>query len=516
MGAVYAGVDLTSGTRVAVKLMLSPDLTFSRSQLVRFEREARAASSVETSHIVKVLDFGTDAELGAPFMVLEYLTGSDVDRAVKTHGPLPIQSALRIVAQAAVGIARAHDRGIIHRDIKSANLYLHEPRAGALEVKVLDFGIAKVLLDDVEGQGPEVLTRTGAILGSPLYMSPEQAQGLKGVDHRTDIWSLGIVLYEALSARTPFSGSESMAQLMLKIISCRPEPVNAICPWVPDEVNRIVGRCLRHDPEERYPSARALAAAVGEFLGKNDFSLKAEDVRSLDDTERLPVAPAPVENTLSLLPAPLQSPPTERATAPATNTIPAAGTLPVGATADGVAATSAVQKPARRAWIWAAVAVAGVVIAGGVFAAGPPSSAKSEGSAAPPLESPHERSFRLAVGPPGVTVELDGHPLPVVDGAVIIVGHPGNTLRVHLRLGERETVRDVALTDQGPLPASIVAEGSPAIAVTPVVAPSAPAAAPGRPSSRPRAAASAAPSAGVPPEAPRPKSAADKLQQVFE
>ncbi len=513
MGAVYAGVDLTSGARVAVKLMLSPDLSFSRSQLVRFEREARAASSVDTSHIVKVLDFGTDAELGAPFMVLEYLTGSDVDRAVKTHGPLPIPSALRIVAQAAVGIARAHDRGIIHRDIKSANLYLHEPAPGALEVKVLDFGIAKVLLDDVDGQGPEVLTRTGAILGSPLYMSPEQAQGLKGVDHRTDIWSLGIVLYEVLSARTPYSGAESMAQLMLKIISRRPEPVNAVCPWVPHEVNRIVDRCLRHDPEERYPSARALAAAIGEFLGQNDFSLRAEDVRSLDQTERVAVAPAPVANTVSLLPPAEQSPATERATAPATNTISPSGTLPVAATADGVAATSTEQKPARRAWIWAAVA-ASVIIAGGVFAARAPSAEKSQGSAASRPEAP--RSFRLAVGPQGVTAELDGHSLPIVDGAVIIAGHPGNTLRVHLRLGARETVRDVALTDQGPLPASIVAEGSPAIIVTPEVIPSAPASVPNRPSPRPRATPSSAPSAKVSPEAPPPKSAADKLQQVFE
>jgi len=287
MGAVYAATDVTLGTRVAVKLMLNPGLPSDHSLVVRFEREVRAASGLDTEHVVRVLDFGRDPMLGAPFMVLEFLVGSDVQKAVETHGALPPATALRIVGQAALGLAEAHARGIIHRDIKAANLYLHEIGTNGLLVKVLDFGIAKVLFDDAAKAGPGHLTHTGALLGSPRYMSPEQAQALKTTDHRTDIWSLGVVLYQALCGRTPFAGADPV-RLILAICSESPEPVERLAPWILPDAAGVVARCMRHDPDERYPSMRALAAAIAEVLGGPHFALERAGLRRLHEDERRP------------------------------------------------------------------------------------------------------------------------------------------------------------------------------------------------------------------------------------
>jgi eukaryotic-like serine/threonine-protein kinase len=237
-----------------------------------------------------------DAALGAPFMVLELLTGSDVAAELRAHGPLPVGTALRVVAQAALGLHKAHERGVVHRDIKSANLFLCDTGGEEAKLKILDFGIAKVLRDELTEAGPGALTGTGAILGSPRYISPEQVQGLKSVDHRADIWSLGAVLYELLSGQTPYEGAASVGHLvlMLRICSEAPPSLLELAPWVPPEVARIVQGCLRHDPRKRYPTARALASAVAEVLGEDDFRIARSAVRALSAEERAARCAAPL------------------------------------------------------------------------------------------------------------------------------------------------------------------------------------------------------------------------------
>lgn len=295
MGAVYAATDQVTLDRVAVKVLHTAESGLSPGQFARFEREARTASQLDAEYFVRVLDFALDAELGTPFMVLELLSGSDVAAELREHGPFPVGTALRVVAQAAVGLDTAHERGVVHRDIKSANLFLCEAGGAERKVKILDFGIAKVLRDELTDAGPGALTRTGTILGSPRYISPEQVQGLKSIDRRADIWSLGAVLYELLSGRTPYDGEEAVGHLilMLRICSEAPFPLQDLAPWVPAAVGRIVHGCLRHDPRKRYPTTRALASAIAEILGEDDFRIAHSAVRPLTAEERTarPIAP---------------------------------------------------------------------------------------------------------------------------------------------------------------------------------------------------------------------------------
>ncbi|HTN88848.1 MAG TPA: serine/threonine-protein kinase, partial [Sorangium sp.] len=199
MGAVYEAVDVALQRRVAVK-DIAPELAHGRSALGRFEREAKAASAVQTEHIVRVLDAGVDRETGSPFLVMELLRGEDLAELLDRLGPLPPGLALRIVAQACVGLQKAHAAGVLHRDIKPANLFLaRREEGGGIVVKLLDFGVAKIRPVHDPRRDTTGLTRSGHVLGTPRYMSPEQARGIKDVDHRTDLWSLGVVLYRALA-----------------------------------------------------------------------------------------------------------------------------------------------------------------------------------------------------------------------------------------------------------------------------------------------------------------------------
>src|SRR5262245_5329880 len=202
MGAVYEAEHTGTGRRVALKVIMG-QLAKDAVLVARSHRAARAAGQIETQHITQVLDTGFDKESELPFMVMEYLEGEDVQHLLKRTGPVHPDIALRIVAQACLGLQKAHDKNVVHRDIKPANLFLAKRDAGEVIIKLLDFGIAKIKMDQSQETESAGLTKTGNMLGSPLYMSPEQARGAKGIDHRTDIWSLGVVLYQALCGKTP-------------------------------------------------------------------------------------------------------------------------------------------------------------------------------------------------------------------------------------------------------------------------------------------------------------------------
>jgi serine/threonine-protein kinase len=289
MGSVFEAEDTTTGARIALKVM-RPEIAKSTVFMARFEREVRASQAIRTPHIVEVLDAGTDERTGEPFMAMELLEGEDLKQVLRRTGPLHPVVALKIAAQACLGLQAAHEQRIVHRDIKSANLFLARRPGGERIVKLLDFGIAKEKLDREKHAETAGLTRTGNMLGSPLYMSPEQVRGHKSIDHRADLWSLGIVLYESLAGRTPHQDAETLGELIITICSELPRPVQEFSPWVPPSIAALLGGAIRFDPAERFPTAAAMFEAMAPLL-QGDLRISDDMLRPLTQQERAYVAP---------------------------------------------------------------------------------------------------------------------------------------------------------------------------------------------------------------------------------
>ncbi|MCC6558061.1 MAG: serine/threonine protein kinase, partial [Polyangiaceae bacterium] len=238
MGAVYEARHTGTGRRVAVKVILGQ--TLAEAQVARFQREARAVGAVESEHIAQVYDTGFDRASGVPYMVMEFLEGEDVQALLERLGPLPVDLSLRIALQACFGLERAHQAGVIHRDIKPANIFLARKQGGERVAKLLDFGVAKVA---DAGPADSGLTRTGAMLGSPYYMSPEQARNSGVADARSDLWSLGVSLYQCLTGRRPHEvENQGLGDLILSICTTPARWIQEISPWVPPEVAQVVHR----------------------------------------------------------------------------------------------------------------------------------------------------------------------------------------------------------------------------------------------------------------------------------
>jgi serine/threonine-protein kinase len=266
MGSVYEAEQIDTGRRVAVKVLAAAGAAESPSLVARFALEARAAGQLETPHVVRVLDAGVDAALGVPFMAMELLRGGDAQALIVERGALRWDVAVRIAAQACLGLAEAHDAGVVHRDIKSANLFLARGEGDAVTVKIVDFGLAKATFGAGIKPGDQGLTRTGTILGSPLFMAPEQARGARDADARSDIWSMGVVLFHLLTGRVPHDEIDGLGELLITICSEAPPRLRDVAPWVPAEVDAIVDRALRLDPRERFQSAEALLEALFRLL----------------------------------------------------------------------------------------------------------------------------------------------------------------------------------------------------------------------------------------------------------
>ncbi len=258
MGAVFAAQHLILQQRVALKLLLG-ELAESKEASTRFINEARAAAQIQGEHVARVLDIG-QLPSGAPFMVLEYLEGSDLANVLAQRGPLPVQDVADYAIQALDALGQAHAAGIVHRDLKPANLFLTRRHDGASLVKVLDFGISKNL-SPATGQA---VTSTRALLGSPSYMSPEQLRSPRDIDARADIWSMGVILYELLTGRTPFDG-ETLAEVFVSILEKVPPTVRTLRPDVPPGLELAVSRCMMRDPGARFQSVRELAQALSSF-----------------------------------------------------------------------------------------------------------------------------------------------------------------------------------------------------------------------------------------------------------
>lgn len=249
MGLVYRAQHTRLRKTLAIKVLQAG--MRDENALARFQREAESASAIGDAHIVDVSDFGTLPD-GSTYIVMECLDGIDLNRAIESEGPMPVDRACQIGIQLCRALGAAHDIGIVHRDLKPENVFLIERDGDPDFVKVLDFGIAKVT------HAADGLTRDNDFLGTPHYMSPEQCEGL-GLDQRTDIYALGVLLYEMVSGRVPHDADTAMA-ILHKHVYERPTPIDLYVPRVPAGMKRIIARCLAKKPEQRYPSTLELMA----------------------------------------------------------------------------------------------------------------------------------------------------------------------------------------------------------------------------------------------------------------
>lgn len=260
MGEVYEARHVVVGRRFALKL-LHPHLAQGSSAVARFLREARAAGSLENPHIAAVVDFATTSD-GVPFLVMEYLEGLSLGRLLAREGPLPVPRAVSLLLQICRGLEAAHQAGIVHRDLKPDNLFVVKPPDGSELLKILDFGIAK-LVD--EPSAP--LTHSGAVLGTAFYMAPEQARGEKQVDFRVDIYALGVIAFELLSARKPHPGDGYNA-ILAHILTQPPESLNSFRAGLPDGLVQLVEAAMAFDPAQRPSSVADWAESLAAFAGR--------------------------------------------------------------------------------------------------------------------------------------------------------------------------------------------------------------------------------------------------------
>ncbi len=259
VGFVVAANHIELGEKVALKF-LKPEMLARPEVVGRFAHEALAAVRIKSEHVARVFDVGSMRD-GTPFIVMEFLEGRDLFDVIAQDGPQPIRRAVDYVLQACEALADAHACGVVHRDIKPENLFLLQRSEGIELIKVLDFGISKLALTGSPIESKVPLVRTMLPMGSPVYMSPEQIRASKDIDCRTDIWSMGCVLYELLTGRAAFD-APSLTQLSASILEQNPPPPSFGHPEISVELDSIVSRCLEKHPDKRFQNVAELAMAL--------------------------------------------------------------------------------------------------------------------------------------------------------------------------------------------------------------------------------------------------------------
>ncbi|HWL85297.1 MAG TPA: serine/threonine-protein kinase, partial [Polyangiaceae bacterium] len=470
MGEVFEARHLVTGRAVAVKLLYRQLPANEAAASDRFRHEAYAAGNLDAEHIVQVFDAGTDHDTRRRYLVMALLHGESLHAIIKRIGPLPPVLALCIAGQAALGLSKAHAAGVIHRDVKPANIFLCE-EADEIVVKVLDFGIAKVKELDEEGPAEPGVEGDG-IVGSPHYMSPEQAQGLPTLDHRSDVFSLGAVMYRLLSGQTPHPSAQTLVRLMYAICTEAVRPLSEVAPWVPPPMAAVVERAIALPPELRFQSAGEMAHAIAAVVG--DLRIAPSDIAPLSDDERAGLAPSPpslverggLGKGITALPpashrAPFVGPELEVPTWPPS---------PARARPEKVR-TSLSRKGALTTAILGAVAMALVLLAimglwqtrtsRGASATNAAAAASSAALAqAPPTGgAPVMRTVWVRVQPPAADeVMVDGQRAHVTAaGFLEISGELGSQHEVSVRSNARTKRTRVVITKDGAFPESVTA-----------------------------------------------------------
>jgi eukaryotic-like serine/threonine-protein kinase len=293
MGVVVEATQLDLERRVALKFLRQSAVPEQGSALTRFEREARTIARLRGEHIVQIYDVGR-LEHGEAFIVMELLTGEDLSALLDREQRLPVATAVDYVLQACEAMAEAHVAGVIHRDLKPANLFLSKRADGRPLLKVLDFGISKLLSETTS------LSLTSGVLGSPLYMSPEQLASSKDIDARTDVWSLGTILYELLTGSPAFQ-AEGLPQVCARIMAGTADPIGSELRDIPPGLEAVLVQCLRRYPEERYASVADLAAALIPFARKSSLVSAEAAIRIVQGSS---LAHGPLPRMTDSLPPP--------------------------------------------------------------------------------------------------------------------------------------------------------------------------------------------------------------------
>ncbi len=257
MGAVYEAENTWTRRRVAVKVM-RPEFARDPEATQRFLREAQSAAQVDHPNVVSVLDLGRDTATGSLFIVQEFLVGRELRAFIDERGAVPAEEALALMLPVVDGLVAAHSLGVVHRDLKPENIFLAESRTGRVVPKLIDFGIAKAL----RPRDNEFRTLIGQTMGTPGYMSPEQARGDIDVDARSDVWSIGVVLYELLSGRIPFEDDPSPQVVLARVLTQAPLPIERLVPSIADDLRATLARALQPDRDERYPDMQSFHAAL--------------------------------------------------------------------------------------------------------------------------------------------------------------------------------------------------------------------------------------------------------------
>lgn len=482
MAIVYEATT-RDGQPVAVKVMHATVTGIETRR--RLLREAKALTEIDSPFVVRVVDVHAGPDDEAPFIVMELLRGTDLEHLVRKWGALSPAPAARLFVQACRGLAAAHRLGLVHRDVKPANIFVHQLPDGEIEPKVCDFGIAKRSLSSEGNDQTMELTGTGGFLGSPLYVSPEQAQSAKHVDFRTDIWSVGLAMWEALSGHRPWEEMNAVGELIVAICTKPVRPIRELAPWLDPGLAGVIERCLHKDPSLRWPSMDALADALEPY---------ALPVERLHQSMLLPVSPE-MRDTPAPDPPAVVAAQSARSRGRASNRWMLAG---IAATALGAAAITA--------WsVRSGPAGDGAAMSASATGAAPSSPEPALGTASSTASL--VRRVRLEVEPVDAAVFVEGEPRPVVDGGVWLEGQPGATLTVAAESGGRRIETKVTVTLDGPpVPDEIeVPAPEPGLATKPPATGTAPPAPPVASAAEPTSAPPAPPTAttAAPPVMPK-------------
>jgi len=446
MGAVYEGEHLLIKKRVAIKLLHTQYAT-SPEVVARFHQEALSATAIGHEHIVEVNDMGRTPE-GALFMVLEYLPGRDFADLLEKDAPLPIGRVAHIVAQTCDAVQAAHEKEIVHRDLKPENIYLIKRGGDPDFVKVLDFGISK--MKDETGASHSQ-TKTGTIMGTAYYLSPEQAMGKRSVDHRSDIWAMGVILFRALTGHFPFD-DEAYPMLIVKICTDTPPRPSAYRSDIPPELESLILRCLHKEPEQRPASCSDVGLALAPFR---------KLMTVLPGTRMSAPGPAPAHAGSDIRPRSARNDSPEAfANTMATPPEPARAQTP-GPETKAAAGLPASSSPSRTPMLAGALVLSVAIAGGAAWLATRPPDAEVVSPimetppvvAEAPIELPSPASgtpISLILSPSEAVALLDGHPvLPDEEGALAIPVDGEDTdiheLRVEAR-GFRARVEDLRLS----------------------------------------------------------------------